>query len=102
MNRVNTENQGFPRPDANHNPRVGAAMSRKIVLFTTLVLAALSLLRKLYQRRKNRLWLVRTVLWLALTLACCMGCANGRPPALTLDQWDASRRAAGIGLSGGD
>jgi hypothetical protein len=77
-------------------------MSRKMVLFTTLVLAALSLVRKVYQQRKNRLWLVRTVLWLALTLACCMGCVNGGPPTLTLDQWEASRRAAGVGLSGGD
>lgn len=32
----------------------------------------------------------------------CIGCANGRPPAWTLEQWDAARRDAGVGLRGGD
>jgi hypothetical protein len=77
-------------------------MSRHVMLFTTLVLIALWFMRKVYQQRRNRLWLVRTALGLALTLICYTGCANGRPPALTVDQWKASRRAAGVGLSGGD
>jgi hypothetical protein len=31
-----------------------------------------------------------------------IGCATGRPTTWTLEQWEASRRGAGVGIGGGD
>jgi hypothetical protein len=43
------------------------------------------------------IWLLSVLLGVGF-----IGCATDRPPSLTLEQWEASRRAAGLGIGGGD
>jgi hypothetical protein len=57
--------------------------------------------RKALVKSVARLITVICLLSLLLSVGC-IGCANGRPPALTLEQWEASRRAAGLGIAGGE